>query len=128
MGKDALVAQIRAYNDRNVSGALAVISWRIANKNKKLDLSQTNLSHADLRGADLSSSDLSGTDMSNSMLEDADLKYAEVGGANLEDAKLLHAINLGFSTGNPANINQANTEFLYDSRKAIKTAIGNGCQ
>jgi hypothetical protein len=83
--------------------------WRVKNPDVSIDLRETILSRADLRGADLSMADLRGTNLSRanlseatiieSLLNEADLSNADLGGARLVDADLskadLHGAKLG---------------------------------
>ncbi|MEY8279255.1 pentapeptide repeat-containing protein [Blautia marasmi] len=62
----------------------------------RADLSEANLSGAELRGADLSGAELRGANLRGANLSDADLSGADLRGANLSDADLRGA-NLDFS-------------------------------
>ena len=78
-------------SDANLSGA---------------NLSDADLSDADLSGANLSDADLSGADLSDANLSDADLSGADLSDANLSDADLSGA-NLSGANLSGANLSDA---------------------
>lgn len=73
----------------------------------RADLSDADLSYANLYGDNLRYADLSGADLSGAYIEDANLEYANLSGANLSDAVLEDA-NLGHANLYGANLYGAN--------------------
>jgi len=71
------------------------------------DLRHANLSDADLRHADLSDANLRGANLSGANLSDADLRHADLSDANLSDADLSDA-NLSGANLRGANLSGAN--------------------
>ena len=92
--KDGCKKAILDYDlsDANLSGA---------------DLSDANLSGADLSGADLSDANLRGANLSDANLSGADLRRANLSGANLSGADLRRA-NLRGANLRGANLSDAN--------------------
>jgi len=89
-------------SDANLSGAnLSEADLRWAN------LSEANLSEADLRGADLSEADLYAADFSRANLRGADLSEADLRGADLSEADLSEA-NLRGADLSEADLRRAN--------------------
>jgi uncharacterized protein YjbI with pentapeptide repeats len=79
--------------EKLLSGTEAWNQWRIENPNQaRLDLSEVNLSGANLSGADLSQADLTGANLSGVDLSQAKLYAASLIGANLSHARLAGAI------------------------------------
>jgi uncharacterized protein YjbI with pentapeptide repeats len=102
-------------NDEDVAllkqGVAAWNAWREANPNilpdlSEADLSGANLGKADLSTADLSMADLSGADLSKANLSIADLTGADLGKANLTEADLSGA-NLSAANLAEANLTKA---------------------
>ncbi len=75
------------------------------------DLSDANLSDADLRGANLRYADLSGANLSDANLRGANLRYADLSGANLRGANLSGA-NLRGANLSGANFNESTAMLL----------------
>lgn len=73
----------------------------------RADLSDADLSYANLYGDNLRYADLSGADLNGAYIEDANLEYANLSGANLSDAVLEDA-NLGHANLYGANLYGAN--------------------
>jgi uncharacterized protein YjbI with pentapeptide repeats len=96
-------AGVRAnLSDANLSGAnLRHATLSLAN------LSDANLSGANLSHANLSDANLSGANLSGANLSHANLRYANLSGANLRYANLSHA-NLSHANLSDANLSGAN--------------------
>ena len=102
--KWCLVREIvtQGIKDRNLSGVDL----------SDADLSGANLMNAKLSGADLSSADLSGANLMNAKLSGADLSGANLSGANLMNAKLSDA-DLSGAYLSGANLRSANLIGAY---------------
>ncbi|MEP0873695.1 pentapeptide repeat-containing protein [Trichocoleus desertorum AS-A10] len=103
---------LKAVEENSSDKKWYVVQEIISHSAPQRQLSDTDLSEADLRGANLSEADLSGADLGDADLRgadlgDADLSDADLGGANLGDANLRGA-NLGDADLSDANLGGAN--------------------
>jgi hypothetical protein len=94
------------------------------NKGKKANLSEANLSWADLSGANLSEANLRWADLSEANLSGANLRWANLGGANLGGANLSEA-DLSGANISEANLSEADLSEANLSGANIRWAIGN---
>ena len=81
--------------------------WRAEHPDKKLDLSNADLSGADLKWADLRKANLRGADLSGANLREADLSWANLQEACLSAADLSGA-NLSWASLREADLSGAN--------------------
>ncbi|WIY23592.1 pentapeptide repeat-containing protein [Parasedimentitalea psychrophila] len=88
---------------------------------KRLELSESNFSHAKMQGADLSWAEMPGANLSNAEMQGADLSWAKMQGANLRGAEMQGA-DLSNAEMQGANLRRAEMQGADLSEATLKGA------
>jgi len=109
------------HEQENNSIAITIkLAFELKTNLSDADLSDANLRGADLRGADLSDANLRGADLRGADLSDANLSYANLSGVDLSDADLSGA-DLSDADLSDANLRGADLRGANGNMKEIKS-------